>query len=237
MPGQAVPAGPNPGSPVVVSGGVGELALFWGGFPALGAGAGWLLATFVDRLAGWSWVPAQDLLELVASLPEPQVTVGALAVGTLAGLVIAGIGTWERLVVTVAPDRVTLRQKGEEQEWSRATVRAVFRDRRQLVLLGPADEELFRESCDLSDRRLRGAFLAHGYPWLAEDPHRDSYRRWVPGLPDLPPGADALLRARQDALKHDRRDDARELRGELAALGLVVRDDSKRQYFRLTRAG
>jgi hypothetical protein len=186
--------------------------------------------------AGWPWIPARGLLERVAALPEPQVTVGAVVVGVLAGLALAGVGTWERLVVAVAPDRVTLRRKDEKQELSRAEVRAVFLDGRQLVLLGPVDEELFRESCDLGDRRLRAAFLAHGYRWLAEDPYRGTFRRWVPGLPDLPPGADALLRARQDALKHDRRDDTRELRRELAALGLVVRDESNRQYFRRPRA-
>nr|WP_258545163.1 hypothetical protein [Micromonospora provocatoris] len=64
-------------------------------------------------------------------------------------------------------------------------------------------------------------------------PHRDAYRRWVEGLPGLPPGADALLRARQRALDGGHDGEARELHGELARLGVVVRDEGKRQYWRL----
>lgn len=229
------PATPSPSSPsTTVGGDVGELALFWGGFPALGAGAGWLLAATAQWLTDLPWAPARRLARLVASFPEPQATIGALALGAVVGLVVAGIGTWERLVVVVGVDRVTLRREGRCHELPRSRVRAVFLDGRQLVLLGPADEELAREQSDLSRRRLREAFAAHGYPWTAQDPHRDSYRRWVPDLPGLPAGADALLRARQDALEHRRHDDARDLRRELAALGLVIRDEKTRQYFRPT---
>ncbi|WP_442930243.1 CysS/YqeB C-terminal domain-containing protein [Micromonospora sp. LH3U1] len=47
-------------------------------------------------------------------------------------------------------------------------------------------------------------------------------------------GADALLRARERAVRRDRRDDARELRRELGLIGVVLRDEDKRQYWRLT---
>ncbi|MFC0098495.1 hypothetical protein ACFFKH_13285 [Micromonospora marina] len=53
------------------------------------------------------------------------------------------------------------------------------------------------------------------------------------GLPGLPPGADALLRARQRALDGGHDAETRELHGELARLGVVVRDEGKRQYWRL----
>jgi hypothetical protein len=58
------------------------------------------------------------------------------------------------------------------------------------------------------------------------------YRRWVPDTPDLPIGADALLKARQRALDSDQGGDVAELRDELARLGVVVRDEAKRQYWR-----
>lgn len=224
------------GSSHVVGGGPGELVLFWAGFPVVGAGLAWLVTVAADWLVGLPWVPFRFVFRLLSELPDPQGTVGALAVGVVAGLALAGVATWERLIVTVTADRVVLRHKGHDEQASRAAVRAVFLDGRRLVLLGPVDEELVRLPCDLDRRRLREAFLAYGYPWSEQDPHRDRYRRWVPGLPDLPPGADALLRARQDALRHKRRDDARQLRQELAALGLVVRDEADRQYVRRTHA-
>ncbi|PZF91509.1 hypothetical protein C1I99_23480 [Micromonospora deserti] len=224
------------GAPTVVSGGPAELALLWGGFPALGAGAGWLLAAGAGWLAGLPWAPARELFALVAGLPDARATVAGVAVGTLGGLVVAGLGTAERVVVTVDRERVRLRRGGTERAVERRAVRAVFLDGGALVLLDADDGELARERSDLSGARLRSAFRAHGWPWLGADPHRDAYRRWVPGLPGLPAGTDALLRARQRALDRDRGDEARELRGELARCGVVVRDDGRRQWWRLTRS-
>jgi hypothetical protein len=55
----------------------------------------------------------------------------------------------------------------------------------------------------------------------------------VPGLPELPAAADALLRARAEALGKDA-DDAAQLRTELATLGVVVSDRDGRQHYRLS---
>jgi hypothetical protein len=54
----------------------------------------------------------------------------------------------------------------------------------------------------------------------------------VPGLPELPATAQALLAARQKALQSGDDGDKREFRAELGRLGYVVRDDRKRQYWR-----
>ncbi|MEU9504776.1 hypothetical protein AB0D32_00645 [Micromonospora sp. NPDC048170] len=224
------------GTPTVVDGGVAELVVLWGGLPALGAGAGWLLAAGAGWIAGLPWAPAQGLFELVAGLPDPQAGIGGLAVGALGGLLVAGVGTAERLAVTVGTERVRLRRDRADRQVERRPVRAVFVDGKDLVLLGAGDEELVRERSDLAVDRLRDAFRAHGWPWTEGDPHRDAYRRWVPDLPGLPTGADALLRARQRALDREKAGEARELRDELARTGVVIRDDGKRQYWRPTRA-
>ncbi len=86
----------------------------------------------------------------------------------------------------------------------------------------------------MAQYRLQAAFVTHGYTWLAGDPHADEYRLWVEDTPDLPPGADALLGARARALGKggDGKDDAAELRAELAKIGVVVREEKKRQYWR-----
>jgi hypothetical protein len=210
--------------------------LLWGGAPPLGAGAGWLLKVLVGWIARLPWAPFEGPLKLIASLPEPQVTIGALAIGALAGAALALIATLERLTVTVSDDRVTMvRGDGRRREVERAAVTSVFVDGKRLVLLGAVGEEVAGESSDLDVGRLAAAFRAHGYPWSAEgDPYRDDYRRWVEGLPGLPAGADALLRARQRALTKGDDGEAVDLRAELARLGVVIRDEKKRQYWRLT---
>ncbi|MGN9808221.1 YqeB family protein [Micromonospora sp. BQ11] len=224
----------GPGAPVVVDGGRAELAVMWGGFPALGVGAGWLLALGAGWLAEQRWAPWRGLFELVADLPDPTAAAAGAALGALGGLAVAAVGTAERLAVTVDRERVRLRRHGADQEVPRRVVRAVFVDRKDLVLLGSDGSELARQKSDLAAGRLREAFRSHGWPWTDTDPHADAYRRWVPGLPGLPVGADALLRARQRALDADRGGEARELRAELARCGVVVRDTGRRQYWRST---
>ena len=128
----------------VVSGGPLELAVMWGGFPLLGAGAGWLLAAATGWLARLPWVPFGDLIEWLDRLPEPQATAGTIAVGVLAGLVVAGVGTAERLIVTVDAAQVRLRRSDQNRTIARVDTRVVFVDDGHLVLLDADGAELAR---------------------------------------------------------------------------------------------
>jgi hypothetical protein len=213
------------------------LGLMWLGLPLAGAGVGWLL----QALAGWleelPWVPFKGLIELLASVAdnEPLATIVSLGAGAVVGLGLAFIGAMETLVVRITDGEVTLRRGDSTRTINRVAVRTVFIDGKQLVLLGRDADELAREGFDLGADRLRDGFLAHGYPWSAAgDPHRDEFRRWVPEDPELPGSADALLKARAKALEKGDKTDIAELRTELAKLGVVVREEAKRQYWRRT---
>jgi len=214
-----------------------ERAIVWLGFPLIGGGAGWLLRS----LAGWAtslpWVPFKGPLELVASVPDPLATLGSVALGIVGGLVVAVLAEQDYVRVTVDDDQVTVARGASRRSLPRASIGAVFLDGRQLVLLGHATDELAREGGDLPDaERLEAAFLAHGYPWMpGGDPHKDEYRRWVEDLPDLPAGANAILKARARALDKGDKEDAAQLREELGRLGIVVGEEGKRQFWRRTR--
>ncbi|MFV2102885.1 hypothetical protein [Micromonospora sp. LOL_024] len=224
------------GAPTVVDGGATELLVLWGGIPLVGGTAGGLLAAGSGWVTGLPWTPMQGLFRLVDGMPDGYALAGGVAVGVLVGLVIAAIGNAERVRVTVSGHQAQLRLGSAEREFGRRDTGAVFVDGKDLVLLGTDDGELVRQRGDVAVERLADAFREHGWPWVDADPHQTAYRRWVPGLPGLPAGADALVRARQNALEHDRGDEARELRAELARYGVVVRDDGKRQHFRLIRS-
>lgn len=211
--------------------------LLWIGFPVLGAGLGLGLKAISEWVASLSWAPLQGPFELVASIREPYAWIGALIIGSAAGLAFSYLAAKDSLAVTVSPNGAEFDRGGIVREVSRAGVTAVYLDGKQLVVLGPHTEELAREKSDLSRRELREAFVAHGYPWRDDgDPHRAEFRRWVEDTPALPVGADALLKARARALDKGDGADAAELRAELSRLGVVVRDEKKRQYVR-TYAG
>ncbi|MFV2119018.1 hypothetical protein ACE14D_11460 [Streptomyces sp. Act-28] len=197
-------------------------------FMLAGAGAGWLAGHLADWFVTLPRVPMQGPAELVASVPAPWPAVG----GSVAGLVLGLVAHHEQLVIRLSDDRVVLTCKGRTQEFSHDAVATVFRDGGQLVLLGRDGGELARQECDLDARRVADAFAGHGYGWADADPHEDEFRRWVPDAPGLPEGANAILKARQESLEKSSSGDVRELREELARLGVVVRDEKRRRYWR-----
>ncbi|MBW4721618.1 YqeB family protein [Saccharothrix obliqua] len=213
-----------------------QVGLVWTGFPVLGAAVLWGVQAAADWVVSLPWAPLRGPFELVASIPEPQATLGAIGLGVLVGLAVAFIAAQERLSVEVADEMVVLNRGGEERAVDRTKVAGVFLDGKRLVILGLAAEELAREKSDLKGEELADAFQRHGYPWLPEDPYRDEFRRWVEDVPGLPPGANALLKARAKALKNDDEKDVAQLRAELARLGVVVREERKRQFWRLSKA-
>ncbi|MBR8642348.1 hypothetical protein KEF29_31085 [Streptomyces tuirus] len=203
---------------------------------ACGAVAGALLPLLARLLLSLPWAPLKGPAELLTSVPEPALTLGTVAVGVLGGLLLGFSAVHDSLSVRVRDTHLTLTIRDSSQEFTREEISVLFRDGKQLVLLGPDSLELAREHCGLPWQRLADTLVEHGYEWAEEDPYRAEFRRWVPGTPGLPEGADALLRARAQARKHeDDAKDARELRGELLRLGVVVRDEEKRQYWRLVR--
>jgi|HigsolmetaAR206D_1030411.scaffolds.fasta_scaffold00177_25 hypothetical protein len=212
------------------------VVLTWILFPSLGAAGGWVVQWSAGWIASLRYVPWRGLFRLVDSVDEPWASIGALLVGAVVGLLVAAAAARERLTVTVADDLVLLVRGDVTRELRRERVGGVFRDGAQLVLLDTDGGELARESSDLPADRLRAAFERHGYHWHADgDPYRDEWRRWVGDDADLPAGAGPLLRFRQQAVERNDRRDMAELRAELARLGVVVRDERKRQYWRTVR--
>lgn len=206
-------------------------AAVWTTVPAAGAGLGWVVHQLPEWILRIPFAPMRAPLRAVDRLPEPGATIGALLLGTIAGLVLAALIDQESLTVRLSGTEVTLRRPGTTRTVPRGAVAVAYRERDQLVLLGRTGRELAREPSHLSARRLAPAF---GAAWAAQDPYAGSYRRWVPGLPDIPAEAAALFAARQQAVDSGDGDDARELRDELARLGFVLRDEKKRQHFRRT---
>lgn len=221
----------QPGTATVVREPTWVWALVWAGFPLVGAALGGLLVQVSGWVADERWVPFRGIFRMLDRYASPPVTVATIAAGAVAGLVLAYLGHVDKVAVTVTDAGVEVRRGDRTQRAERAAVGAAFTDGKHLVVQDAAGAELVREKTDLAAAELAAAFAGHGYPWRDEDPYAGDFRLWVEDLPDLPPGADPLLRARAKVLGD--RDEADELRTELARIGLVVRDERKRQYIRV----
>ncbi|WP_218951866.1 YqeB family protein [Amycolatopsis anabasis] len=204
--------------------------------PVLGAVAGYLLRLLAGWVVNLPWVPFEGPLKLYNSIPEPARTLGAIAIGVIAGLVFAFFWAQDRLFVTISAERVGLKRGDTENHLERPAISSVFLDGKKLVFLGESGEELARETWEMNNERLREVFREHGYPWHdGGDPYAGEYKLWVEDTPDLPGSANALLKARKRAQEKRETDEAAEMRRELVKLGVVVRDDNKRQYYRLAK--
>jgi hypothetical protein len=201
-------------------------ALGWLGLPAVGAVLLYLL------LRAAAWMPLPGPFELIRELPETIASIVAAAAGAVIGLVLAGLADQESLTVRLTATDVVLTRPGYRRTLARADVAVAFVERDRLVLLGRTGRELAREPSHLSRAKLSAAFRAHSTAWSEQDPYLETYRRWVPDLPDVPAAAGAVFAARQTALRENDESDVKELREELSRLGFVVRDDHKRQYWR-----
>ena len=135
-----------------------SLAFIWLAFPALGAVAGWLLTVLAEWMTTLEWAPFQGPARLLDSAPEPAATIGAVAIGAIAGLVVAGMGAHEMLTVTVSDSAVAVRTRGATRTLERSDISAAFRDAKDLVFLGRGSEELAREKSDLGTAALEHAF-------------------------------------------------------------------------------
>ena len=139
----------------------------WTVLPLLGAGVAWLLKSVAGWVASLPWAPFQgrssSLDQLISTFGEPQATTGALAVGTVTGLVLALIAEQDRLTVAVSDDQVSMK-RGESSLRSNAPSHAVFLDGKELVVLGQRSEELTREDSDLDADRLGTLFSSMGIP-------------------------------------------------------------------------
>jgi hypothetical protein len=202
------------------------------GLTVVGATLGWFLPWLTRWALDLPWVPFRAVLRVIDSAPDPWLQYGATCVGLLIGAGFSALVIHESLAIRITDQQVELKLSGTARTFSRSQIGAVFLDNKALVLLDPTTQELVREKPVDPATEVADAFRAHGYPWTEADPHLESYQLWVPDLPGLPDGVNALLTARARAIEKKQKDDVAELRREVARLGIFVRDNGKRQYWR-----
>ncbi|WP_405064026.1 hypothetical protein OG474_20905 [Kribbella sp. NBC_01505] len=225
-------------SKTVIGHSVTDKVVLFGGLPL----AGLVLGFFLPRIADWAarqkWVPFQGPLELVAGWDGWWVGVICIVVGLLGGVLLAAMALDDTLKVTITNESVEFLKNEKTVAVPRGKVATAFLDGKEIVLLDATMRELAREKHDqlkTEAKQIPQAFRTHGYPWSdSGDPHADRFRRWVEDEPELPPGANAVLKARAKSFGDGDKGkaDLRELRDEVAKLGYTVKDKDKKQYWR-----
>lgn len=224
----------------VIGHSTGDKVVLFGGLPLVGL----VLGFFLPRIADWAtrraWVPFQGPLKLIAGWDGWWVVAICVAIGVIAGVLLAGMALDDTLKVTITNQSVEFLKNQKTVTVPREKVAVAFLDGKEIVLQDPSSRELAREKLDQlksEAKQIPVAFRTHGYPWSdAGDPHESEFRRWVEDEPDLPPAVNAVLKVRSKAFDQGDKGkaDLRELRAEITNLGYTVKDRDKKQYWRRT---
>lgn len=213
----------------------GERAFILIGFPLIGALIGWGVRPLAEWASGVGLLPFEKPTDLVASWDSSWATVATIAVGAIVGLALALYAIHDAVKVTVGPESLTLTRADSSSIFERDGLDAIFIDAKHLVLLDRRTAELAREPFDADPRRLASTLRDQQYPWFDADPYTAAYRRWLDGAPDLTDAENFVFRTRQKSLENEDGDGLADIRHELTRLGLVVRDEGHRQYWRRAR--
>lgn len=209
-----------------------DKVILWIGFPLIGLVLGWFLPSIAKWSSSLPWVPFQGPLKLIASYHGVWVGLITLILGLIAGITLTFMSFHESLEISIYDDRVRLKLRNEEMILEKKDISLVFLDRKQLVLLGNDEKEIFRYKQELNKNTVGAAFLKHNYPWSDSEPFKEDFKKWVVDCPDLSPAANALLKAREIAMDNGDDKEAFQLAKELWKLRVSVKEYDDRQYYR-----
>jgi len=210
-----------------------ERAVIMIGAPLVGLAIGAILPVVarwgLDLSVG---LPFRPVWRAVGGVDRPWEVAVNLAIWLAVGLGVAYSALGESVRLTLTDDRLRIEQRDRAETIDRADVADVFLDRDAIVVLDHRSLPLARDPNPASRERTAEAFRAHGYPWRDGDPFAELYRRWQPDTPDLPAPVNAVLAAREVALRKKARKEVRGLSQALHNLGYVARDEGSRQFWR-----
>jgi hypothetical protein len=225
--------GKDPDGATRLEPGRGARLLTVAGPPALGL----LVGAALPVVARWALdlshgLPLRPAFRVAGAVDRPWEIAVNLTIWLVVGVAVAHTALGETVRLTVTDDAVRVEQRDRDETIARADVAAVFLDGDRIVVLDHRSLALARDPSPAGRDRVAAAFRAHGYPWRERDPFAGSYRRWRPDSRDLPAPVNAVLAAREVALRRKARTEVRGLSEALHELGYATRDEGTRQFWR-----
>ena len=135
-----------------------DKVILWLGFPLLGLVLGWFLPSIAKWAVTLPWAPFQGPLNLIASYNGAWVGFITMVLGLFAGIMVTLFSFHESLEMTIYDEKVMLKLRDDETILKRKIFH-LFLDKKQIVLLGNDEQELFRYKQELNRNTVGAAFL------------------------------------------------------------------------------
>lgn len=192
---------------------------------------------YLPFIFGWiemiPFLSDNQLINFITSIENSWLNRGLAIVGFIIGLFLSIFIFTEILKMEVNRDYVTVDIFDKKSEIKKIDIQSVFKEGKELVIIGNDGSELLRQNTDYSAAKLKSAFQKFHYPWVSEDPYINEFFKWTVDHEKLVETANTILYERRQAKRDDDEKKVKNLKDDLIELGVVVKDCNNAQLVRI----
>ena len=118
------------------------------------------------------------IIELLNFINPFWLPIILMLIGVIAGILFSLIIYSEALKMNITSESIHVNKDDQKKQITRSNVKAVFVDKRQVVIIDQEDREWLRETSDINPSKIKDTFLMHGFSWVEQDPYKHEYSLW-----------------------------------------------------------
>ncbi|MGN4447671.1 YqeB family protein [Bacillus cereus group sp. MYBK79-1] len=172
------------------------------------------------------------IIELLNSINPFWLPIILMFIGVIAGILFSLIIYSDALKMKINSEIIHISKGDQEKQITKAKVKAVFVEKRQVVVIDHKDREWLRETSDINPNKIKDTFLLHGFQWVEQDPYKEDYSLWKLEDEQFSKSVNTILYERRNALREGNSKKNKHLRKDLHELGVFVKDEGEDQYVR-----
>ncbi|MGN5649153.1 YqeB family protein [Bacillus sp. Brlt_9] len=193
---------------------------------------GYFSPKLIEIIKGIPLFSDSKIIELLNSINPFWLPIILMLIGAIAGILFSFIIYSDALKMKINSEGIHMSKDEQEKQITRSNVKAVFVDKRQVVIIDQEDREWLRETSDINPSKIKDTFLMHSFPFVEQDPYKHEYSLWKLEDERFNKSINTILYERRNALREGNSKKKKHLRKDLNELGVFVKDDGEDQYVR-----
>lgn len=193
---------------------------------------GYFSPKLIEVIKGIPLFSDSKIIELLNSINPFWLPIILMLIGAIAGILFSFIIYSDALKMKINSEGIHMSKDEQEKQITRSNVKAVFVDKRQVVIIDQEDREWLRETSDINPSKIKDTFLMHSFPFVEQDPYKHEYSLWKLEDERFNKSINTILYERRNALREGNSKKKKHLRKDLNELGVFVKDDGEDQYVR-----
>ncbi|MDJ1477851.1 hypothetical protein QBX67_22280 [Bacillus sp. LS15-K4] len=193
---------------------------------------GYFSPKLLELIKGIPLFADSKMLELLSSINPFWLPIILMFIGAIAGILFSFLIYNDALKMKITSENIHISKDEQEKHITKSNVKAIFVEKRQVVVIDQEDREWLRENSDINPNKIKDTFLMHSFPWVEQDPYKQEYSLWKLEDERLSKSVNAILYKRRNAIREGNSKKSKHLRKDLNELGVFVKDEGENQYVR-----